>query len=399
MHICLVSTQYPPETNYGGIATYVSTIAHALSRRGHTVSVVSVSHSGNPGISKDGLVAVWRLAEKGSRKTLKEHLKHNRQVMNTVNQIKPDIVQFVDYQAEGFLLSQLNRHKYGVVTRIADHATLTKLKREKGINLREEFLGWMAKRQLAKSHAVIAPSAYFARMVEREVGLKAGSIRHIYNGLDMQEMAYYAKTEPIIKLEEPYIIFFGRLEERKGVQYLARALPPIWEKMPYLKVVFAGQYSGFTLEKKPSRYFVEEIAGKKYRANLIFTDHLPREKVLPLVAGAKLAVLPSLWEAFGFTCAEALALGVPVVTTLDSGGLTEIVGGYGDTELEPGSVPAGWLVPRADSWAISRVVLEAFTDYNILREVKEKVKLRAQSFDVEKSVGKLETIYQTVCSR
>jgi hypothetical protein len=39
--VCYVSQEYPPETGWGGIGTYVYEISHALVERGHTVIVLS----------------------------------------------------------------------------------------------------------------------------------------------------------------------------------------------------------------------------------------------------------------------------------------------------------------------------------------------------------------------
>ncbi len=395
MRICLVSTEYPPETHFGGIATYVQTISRALVQRGHKVYVISITRGEKDIWLDDRGVCVKRISEPRRRTKLTDDLRHNWQVWQAVQEIQPEIVQLVDFEAEGFLLSLLGKKKYGLISRLATHATLTRLNFEHFSNVRKTGLYYMARQQVLRSHALVCPSVYWARRIEQAAKLPTGSVRHIFNGIDLREMEQFRQTEPYLKIKGPYLIFFGRLEERKGIRYLAQALPLVWKQFPALKVVFAGEHNWFLMDGKPMKQYIEEWAGP-HVAKLVFTGFLAREQLLPLVAQATLAVLPSLWEPFGFVCAETLALGVPLITTSDSGGPAEIVAGVNDDEVELGSIPAGWLVPARNVETLASAILEALTDPEARAQVLENAARRVKRFDVERTVDKLELLYQEV---
>lgn len=392
MRICFVSTDYPPDTPFGGVATLTQTAARGLARRGHEVTVVTVTREAQDKRVMDEGVCVWRFSEPNYRTTLKEDLKRNWQVWKAVKKLQPQIVHLVEYGAEGFLVGLLGRQHYKRVTFLISPATLTKVRHEQNFQLRQAVLSFMARRQVLSSHAVCSPSYRWGRKVEQDAKLKPGSVRKVIQGMNLEEMRHFRETEPTIKIDEPYLIYYGRVEERKGVGYLAQALPAVWEQFPNLKVLFVGLQAAYKLEGIPSRQYIEQQAGK-YAENLVFIDHLPREEVLPLVARAQLAVLPSLWEPYAYTSMEAIALGVPVVATGDSGGMAEIIAGVDEEGVDPDTVPAGWLVPRRSAKALSGAILEALNDEEVLAQVKAKTLLRARQFDATQMAEQLENLY------
>ena len=58
MNICLISQEYPPETNWGGIATHTRILANWLTEMGHRVHVISAATTGIETEVNDGLVVV-----------------------------------------------------------------------------------------------------------------------------------------------------------------------------------------------------------------------------------------------------------------------------------------------------------------------------------------------------
>jgi hypothetical protein len=48
LRVCLISQEFPPHTNWGGIAVYNGMLAHELAQRGHEVLVISRAHGGAP---------------------------------------------------------------------------------------------------------------------------------------------------------------------------------------------------------------------------------------------------------------------------------------------------------------------------------------------------------------
>lgn len=393
MHICFVGSQYPPEMQYDGGSTLRYISASLLAERGHKVTVITVTREKTQSQRMEKGVWVWRLPEPRYRTTLPEDLRHNWQVWRAVQQVQPEIVQVHESGAEGFLLAKLGRGNFKLVTRMSSYTTLTNARYSYPFSIRKRVLSYMARQQTLASHALYAPTFNLARQIEHDIKLKPGSVQHIPNGLLLNEMQIFRQATPILKIDSPYIVYYGRVEEDKGAAYLAQALPAVWEKIPSLKVVLIGLYSNYKLEGQPARTYIEKLAGK-YATNLIFTGHLPRHEALAIVARAKLAVLPTIWEAFSYACAEAIALGVPVVTTIDSGGPAEIVAGVNDSQVEPNSIPAGWLVPRRNAQALGAAMLEALTDPILLAQVKKNALERAKRYAAPQMIDKMLALYQ-----
>lgn len=120
---------------------------------------------------------------------------------------------------------------------------------------------------------------------------------------------------------EPYpkglkvILYVGRLEEYKGVQYAIRALPFLpWHR---LHVIGRGPYNGALMNEAISAGVNDRVA---------FMAEQSRGELLRWYATADVLVMLSRFEAYGITVAEALTAGVPCVVASGSA-LSEFVDG------------------------------------------------------------------------
>ena len=112
------------------------------------------------------------------------------------------------------------------------------------------------------------------------------------------------------KVNGEYLLVYGRIEERKGFEFLGKVIPKIVERYPKIKIVIIGNKainSSIPLDKI------------KHLKNVKIMKKMPRSKVLSFVKYAKAVILASPWEAFGYTCLESLALGIIVLATKGSG--------------------------------------------------------------------------------
>jgi len=116
------------------------------------------------------------------------------------------------------------------------------------------------------------------------------------------------------------VLFAGQVGLRKGVPHLIEA----WEKLKLrdARLVLAGSMN------LPGEYLNEHAASFEYLGTL------PRAELLDVMATVDLFVFPSLAEGFGLVIGEAMASGVPVLTTMNTGGLRLIT-----DDIE------GWCVP------------------------------------------------------
>ncbi len=130
------------------------------------------------------------------------------------------------------------------------------------------------------------------------------------------------------------VLFAGQVGLRKGVPHLIEA----WEKLKLsdARLLLAGSMN------LPREYLNEHAASFEY------LGALPRAELLDLMATIDLFVFPSLAEGFGLVIGEAMASGVPVLTTMNTGGPRLIT-----DDIEGWCVPAHEVAPLIErlEWA------------------------------------------------
>ncbi len=170
----------------------------------------------------------------------------------------------------------------------------------------------LAKNVLARAHRLIAISENSRQDAARLLGLDPERIEVIYPGVP--EVYFGAQARPT---EHPYVLYLGTIEPRKNVDTLLDA----WSSFSLrgdFDLVVAGA-SGWGAEKTLAR-LASRPAGVRY------LGYVPEDELPGLMAGASAFIYPSLYEGFGFPVAQAMAAGVPVITS-NTSCLPEIAGG------------------------------------------------------------------------
>jgi glycosyltransferase involved in cell wall biosynthesis len=116
-----------------------------------------------------------------------------------------------------------------------------------------------------------------------------------------------------------------------------------------------------------------------------FTGKIPISRLIQLYSQTEIAVLPSLYEGFGFPAAEAMACELPVITTT-AGALPEVVGAHMKT---------GYLVPPRDAAAIAEGI-DFLLDHPEVRQTMGKAARQRvlEIFTWENAVRELVTMYE-----
>ncbi|MEM9990315.1 MAG: glycosyltransferase [Bacteroidota bacterium] len=169
----------------------------------------------------------------------------------------------------------------------------------------------------------IAVSDYEVQRLQ-EGGVPSNHIQRIYNGVAVKHFSYSPKK--YIKGEPLKLLFVGRLEHLKGITFLLAAMKHLPSAKLLLNILGEGR-----LKSELEDYCIEHNL-----RNVHFSGFT--KDVRSHIAEHHVVVMPSLWEVFGISIAEAMAMGKAIIGT-DVGGIPELIipekGGY---LCEPASV-------------------------------------------------------------
>ena len=191
------------------------------------------------------------------------------------------------------------------------HVHSTELDRSEGYP--DQAILAIESESLAHADAILAVSDRTRRQLISRYSVDPDRIKVVYNGIDVDENARQARPS----VESPLICFLGRVTYQKGPAYFLRAAAIALNANPTLRFVMAGD--GDLL---PNMQTLAKELGIAER--VIFTGFLCAEEVEHLFQHASALVIPSVSEPFGIVALEAVAAGVPVVISKNSG-VTEIV--------------------------------------------------------------------------
>jgi glycogen synthase len=255
----------------------------------------------------------------------------------------PDLVEFPDYLAEGFVTVQARtsgdpRMRNATVCMRA--YTTSEMVAVLNGRVTDEFATqavWQAERYcLANCDRFVYPGGDVYATYQRFYGADNVAPPHkahhaVFGDIESE----WALLYDLERFEERRLrlLYFGRMERRKGVHNLMRALLSLGRDDWQLS--FVGGDTDHAPMRVSMREYVRTMAGDDERVS--FVDAIPRWDLPELIKSHDVIAVPSLWECWPNTALETLAQNRPVLAS-PVGGLTEVV--------EPGV--SGWLAEGAD---------------------------------------------------
>ncbi len=189
------------------------------------------------------------------------------------------------------------------------------------------------------------------------------------------------RPTPLPRNEVPKILFTGRLIERKGVEYLIKAMPLILAKRRAIL-----QITGNGDQRKNLEALANSLG---LRESVQFLGFVSNQQLDELYSECDVYVNPSIvdsrgdTEGLGVTMLEAFAHGRPVVASA-VGGITDVVKHQ----------KTGLLVPEKDEGALARALLEVLTDPSrAARLAAAALEHARQWFDWDRITDRLEETY------
>lgn len=181
------------------------------------------------------------------------------------------------------------------------------------------------------------------------------------------------------KIKGKYILYTGTLEPRKNILGILNSYSGLPSKIKdeYTLVLAGGK--GWRDESIYKR--LDELKEEK----IIITGYVADEDLPPLYTGASLFVYPSLYEGFGMPPLEAMACGVPVITSNNSS-LPEVVG------------KAGIMIEAEDTKALTTNIAKVLTNSTRAKQMSADGLEQAKKFDWAVGAKKLLKVIQDVGS-
>jgi glycosyltransferase involved in cell wall biosynthesis len=246
-----------------------------------------------------------------------------------------DIVH--DNQSLGPALLAIDKHTPVVATihhpvsvdfRIALESAPTLLKRW-GVRRWYGFLP-MQQKVARALESILTVSEASRTDLAREYGIAEERMRVVGNGINVET---FCPRPEIERSAERLLTTLSADTPLKGFAYLLEAFAELRRSRPALELVVIGSLAA----RSPN---LKKLTGLGLKDAVEFTGRVSAERIAEEYARATVAIVPSLYEGFGFPAGEAMACEVPVVSTC-AGALPEVVGesGVAGILVEPGSGP------------------------------------------------------------
>lgn len=332
MYLCLLTSEYPPFFG-GGIGTYAQHLAEMMTKNGHQVTVLVCDDKRDcVETPKQNLrvVRFRRGIERYSGEGYWLGLSHQfydelvRLIRNDGE--KPDIIEFQEYGAIGWMLLQqkwTGQHVLkDVPTLVHLHTPLMaihEVNKRSTFQFPEYWIGELEKFSINAADGIVCPSRFLADRVRPLIHRAEQTIHVLPYPFEMSETSHALSC----RFDAVYV---GRMEYRKGVVAFLEGVERLWEKGIEFTVCMIGGDTWYTDRNcSMTRYFQECYGHRIRQGRLIFIPNTPPDKLREIVGQARFAVVPSLYENFPYTAIEAMHLAKPMLVS-SSGGQAEMVG-------------------------------------------------------------------------
>lgn len=213
---------------------------------------------------------------------------------------------------------------------------------------------------------VIVPSRFLAKVVEYW-GVKKENIEVVYNGTDFEPVNMKkenARRE--MGISGNIILSIGRLVPWKGFKMLIKIMPELIKEHNFARLVIVGD--------GPEMETLETIKNNLGLQNKVYlVGKKSQEELKTYLAAADMFVLNTGYEGFSHQILEAMAAGVPVVTT-NAGGNPEMIK-QGEN---------GFMVKYNDELNLAEAIKGIFDHQDIREKFIEEGKKTARKFTIER---------------
>ncbi len=240
---------------------------------------------------------------------------------------------------------------------------------------------WLVPKIVKKCKSIITISEVEKINIIETLGLHDEVVIVVHNGVSQRfgqkpGLQIIKEIRTRLGLLEDYFLFLGNVEPRKNVKNTVKAFVDFAEKNQNIKLVITGLRLSFIKE------ILGEINKEKILDRFVLTGFVDEMTLLTLYSEAKVFLYPSLREGFGLPILEAMAFGIPVVTSNISA-MPEVAG------------DAAFLVNPYSIKEITEGMTIAYEDESLRNEKITLGYVRPTVFTWQKTAEKILAIYHS----
>lgn len=238
------------------------------------------------------------------------------------------------------------------------------------------------KQSMKRADIIVTDSEFSKTEIIKYFPQHENKIRVVPCGVDLQKFRPCENPERIpevkksLEIEGDYFLYLGTIEPRKNLKRLINAYHIFSQNVKNPpKLVLAGG-KGWLYDS-----IFQRVTDLKLTEQVIFTKYVPSEDMNPLMCGALAFVFPSIYEGFGMPPLEAMACGVPVLSS-DSASLPEVTG------------DCAVICNAYSEDSIAEGLHRLYSNENLREDLSQRGLNRAKNFTWDKSAEMLYNIYK-----
>jgi len=354
MKIALVS---PYDFAYpGGVANHISSLGHYLAQMGHEVKVVAPASKAITSLG-DKFIPIGKprpIPTSGSIARITISPRLSRNIKDVLVEENFDIIHLHEPLMPTLCINVLRlSHTVNIGTFHAFGG--------KGYGFVRPLSRLYLNRLVSKLDGKIAVSKPAMEFVSKYF---PGNYKIIPNGVDTAHFS--PDVSPIDEFCDGKIniLFVGRLEKRKGLDYLLKAYQRIKREIPNSRLIIVGPGSRLRgkYEKEVKHSDLEDV---------VFIGHITYDELPRYYKTADVFCAPATgWESFGIVLLEAMAVGKPVVASNIEGYASLVTDGV-----------EGLLVPPKGDERLAQALISLMTDESLRQQMGARGILTAAAYD------------------
>jgi len=370
MKIALVSAYdfaYP-----GGVANHISCLEHHLTRMGHEVKVIAPASSAVSTFG-DRFIPIGKprpVPSNGSIARITVSLRLASRIKAVLDEENFDIIHLHEPLCP-MLCTNVLRFSH-----TANVGTFHRFGGRLGYDFARPFAIIFLKKWFRKLDGKIAVSKPAMEFATKHF---PGHYEIIPNGIDLEHFSN--NVSPIDEFCDGKlnILFVGRMEKRKGVNYLIKAYKQVKQEFPDCRLTIVGP--GVRLRNK-----YEKQVAKSSLKDVVFTGHVAYDELPRYYQTADIFCAPATGhESFGIVLLEAMALGKPVVASN--------IEGYANVVTHD---VEGLLVPPKNAAMLAQALISLMNDESLRQQMGARGKLKSEKYGWERIAQRVLDYYLTV---